>query len=398
MGKDLNGKELGMGFSQRKDGRYEARAMINGVKISLYNMKLTVLRKEFELRKAEVLQGNSPVKSNITFAEWYGEWFKTCKSPQLKSDVSRRTYDRKIRNTYVEILGRKRVRDITQIDIQNATNELVEKGYSDRTVKEALGVARECFTIAIVNHIINGNPCTSINVKDANVQKERRVLEHWEQELFISEVKNNYYYEPYMILLCTGMRIGEFSGLQWGDIDFENKCITIRRSMQTAYFDGRKVEELTTPKTSNSYREIPFFGDVENLLYSWQKKQQLYREKLGDRWRANPELGDLVFTSTMGSPVTRYVLSHDMKKVVQNINLKEVYRAVRENRQPREFEHIHPHAFRHTFATRCFEKGLDPLFVQSIMEHANYSTTVSYTHILQSTKQKELAKTANFLD
>ena len=129
-----------------------------------------------------------------------------------------------------------------------------------------------------------------------------------------------------------------------------------------------------------------------------EKKQQLYKKKLGDRWRANPELGDLVFTSTMGSPITRYVITHDIKKVVQNINLKEIYSAMRENRKPREFEHLHPHAFRHTFATRCFEKGLDPLFVQSIMGHANYSTTVSYTHILQNTKQKEVAKVGNFLN
>ena len=62
------------------------------------------------------------------------------------------------------------------------------------------------------------------------------------------------------------------------------------------------------------------------------------------------------------------------------------------------FEHLHPHAFRHTFATRCFEKGLDPLFVQSIMGHANYATTVSYTHILDDLRQKEVQKVGNFLE
>lgn len=69
-----------------------------------------------------------------------------------------------------------------------------------------------------------------------------------------------------------------------------------------------------------------------------------------------------------------------------------------EGRIPRKFEHLHPHAFRHTFATRCFEKGLDPLFVQSIMGHSNYSTTVSYTHILNDVKTKEVAKVGNFFE
>lgn len=247
MGKDLNGKELGKCFSQRKDGRYEARAVINGVKIDLYDVSLTKLRKNFEVEKAKVLRDEKNFRQNITLGEWYSEWFEKSKAPQLKSDVSRKTYDRKARNTYVRILKEKRVSDISQLNIQTATNDLAEEGYTDRSIKEALGIMRECLDIAIVNKIINFNPCISINVKDANVQRERRVMDQIEQKIFLEEVKDSYYYEAYMILLLTGMRIGEFSGLQWGDIDFQRKVINIRRSMQTAYQDGKKIEELTTP-------------------------------------------------------------------------------------------------------------------------------------------------------
>ena len=398
MGKDLKGKELGKGFSQRKDGRYEARATINGVKIDIYDMNLTKLKKDFEQEKTKVLRDEKNIRPNVTLEEWYKEWFTKCKSPQLKSDVSRRTYDRKVRNTYVSILGNKRMADVTQMNMQTATNELIQREYVERTIREALGVMRECFDIAIVNHIISTNPCTGIVIKNANMQSERRVMTHEEQNIFLDEVRGSYYYEAYAILLLTGMRIGEFSGLQWQDVDFVNKQIYIKRSMTTAYIDGRKIEELTTPKTSNSYRTIPFFGETEDLFKSWKKKQNEVKERMGDRWRGNPEHGDLVFTSTVGSPVTRYVIVHDINKVVQNINLKEIYKASSEGRVPKKFEHIHPHAFRHTFATRCFEKGLDPLFVQSIMGHSNYSTTVSYTHILDETKSKEIEKAGNFLD
>lgn len=398
MGKDLNGKELGRGYSQRKDGRYEARAVVNGIKIDLYDMNLSTLKKAFELEKARVLRDEKNIRPNVTFGEWYAEWFEKCKSPQLKSDVSRKTYDRKVRNTYCKLLQDKRMEDISQINMQTATTDLIEQGYTERSIKEALGIVHECMDIAIVNHIIKTNPCIGIKVQNANERRERRVMKQWEQDLFLEEVKNRYYYEAYKILLLTGMRIGEFSGLQWRDVDFENKVINICRSMTTAYIDGQKIEELTTPKTANSYRAIPFFGETEECFRSWKKKQDLYKQKLGDRWRAKPELGDLVFTSTVGSPVTRYVIVHDIDKVVQNINLKEISKAYREHREPVLFEHLHPHAFRHTFATRCFEKGLDPLFVQSIMGHANYSTTVSYTHILEDLRQREVLKVGNFLN
>ena len=398
MGKDLNGKDLGKGYSQRKDGRYEARAMVNGVRLDLYDTSLAKLKKDFEAQKTLLLRNEKNVRANLTLSEWFDEWFTTCKAPQLKSDISRKSYRRRAQNTYVRILGDKKIEDISQINIQDATYELCDENYQYRTISEALGILRECFEVGIVNNVAKVNPCICINIRDHNAQKERRVMTHKEQDIFLNEVKNDYYYEAYAILLLTGIRIGEFSGLQWDDIDFEKKEIHIRRSMQTAYIDGRKIEELTTPKTNNSYRTIPFFGETEQMFLEWQKKQAIYKKKLGSRWRANPEHGDLVFTSTVGSPVTRYVLAHDIKKVVNNINMKEIYAACRDGRKPVLFENLHPHAFRHTFATRCFEKGMEPVFVQSIMGHSNYSTTLSYTHILDDIKRKEVQKVGNFFD
>ena len=398
MGKNLNGKEIGKGIGQRPDGRYEARATINGVKIHLYNMSLQELKKEFEAEKEKIIRGEVTEKSNTLLSDWYDEWFTKCKSPALKSDVSRKVYDRKIRNTYVRVLGEKIVNTISQLDIQNATNILSSEGYAKKSVKDALGGLRECFDIAIINKIAVSNPCKGIIIADdLEISKERRVLSHWEQDLFLDEIKNSYYEEAYKILLTTGMRIGEFSALQWGDVDFDKKVINIQRSLMTAYVDGKKIMELTTPKTLNSYRAIPFFSETEALLKSWRKKQQMTKEKLGRRWRADEKFGDLVFTTTMGSPLTRYNIVHDLKKVETNIILKEQHLAAKEGREPRFFDHIHPHCFRHTFATRCFEKGMDPVVVQNIMGHANYSTTLSYTHILDDKKKAEANKVGEFL-
>ncbi|MFQ6950549.1 MAG: tyrosine-type recombinase/integrase, partial [Blautia hansenii] len=53
---------------------------------------------------------------------------------------------------------------------------------------------------------------------------------------------------------------------------------------------------------------------------------------------------------------------------------------------------------RHTFATRCFEKGMTPRTVQEIMGHANYNTTVSYTHVLDDIKLKEAERLGDFLE
>ena len=398
MGKSLSGKELGNGFSQRKDGRYEARAMVKGHKIYLTDSSLRDLKKRFEQEKADLISGKFLMRESITLGTWFEEWFEINKRPQLKSEMGARTYKRKARNTIVRLLGDVCLENITQMVIQSAANDLIEEGYKVRSVKEGLGVLRECLDIAVLNHLIDVNPCVSINIKDENeAMQERRVLTHWEQVAFLEEASHSYYNEAYQILLLTGMRIGEFSGLWWSDIDYDNQVIHINRALATGYFEGKKVEKLTTPKTSNAYREIPFFGETAQLFRRWKEKQDKVREELGDRWRTAPELGDLVFTSTMGSPVSRYVISHDIEKVVSNMRLKEVTRAAKEHRLPRKIDKLYPHAFRHTFATRCFEKGMDPLVVQSIMGHANYATTISYTHVLRDKTRQEADKIGDFL-
>ena len=400
MGKDLKGKDIGRGYSQRPDGRYEARAKINGIKIDLYDMSLSNLKKTFEIEKAKILRDEKGIRPNLKLSEWYDEWFEKCKSPQLKTEQSRVKYNRRVKNTYLKLLGDKLIEEVTQLDIQNATNELVDiHNYSGRGVSESLSTLRECFEAAVANRIVASNPANGVKVYLENSEtQERRVLEHWEQDLMLEETDTGYYKEVYRILLLTGMRIGELSGLQWGDINFAKKKIHISRSMSTAYIYGDKVMELTTPKTSNSYRDIPFFGDCEQLLNDWKVKQDFYKKKLGNRWRSPKEFGDLVFTTTMGSPITRYNIVHDMKKVENNVRLKENSRAYIEGREPRYFGHIHPHAMRHTFATRCFEKGLDPLVIQSIMGHANYSTTISYTHILDDKTKEAVVKAGNLLN
>ncbi len=400
MGKDLNGKELGKGISQRRDGRYNARAVINGRTINLYNSKLTQLKKEFLEEKERIARYEYGKNPNITLNEWFNEWFEIAKSPVLKGEVNRVSYRRKIKNTFCAIIGEKRLYDITQMDIQSAANELVnEHGYSIRLVREAVSSLRECFNSAIANQMIYFNPCIDVTVQSLNTPKEERVvLTQDEQKMFLEFAQGSYYYEAYQILLQTGMRAGEFAGLQWEDINFQDKYIEIKRSLTSAYINGKKILEFTTPKTINSYRKIPFFDGTEELLRIWKKKQDKRRKELGERWRQPEELGNLVFTTTMGSPATRYVLQRDLQQIIENINEIERYKAEQEGRPYTPFKKVHPHAFRHTFATRCFEKKLSPVFIMKIMGHSKYATTVSYTHLLDDFSQEEIQKAGSFIE
>lgn len=403
MGKDLNGRELGKGISQRKDRRYMGRAMVNGETIVKYSWNASQLKREMKeeiekLRNKQIIQIAANIKQEVTLADWFEKWFQNYKLPLLK-ETGVASYRRKFVNTFGKQLGESYLSEVTQFVIQSTATKMINQGLSPRTVREAAGVLRQCMETAVINGLINSNPAVGIVVpKDR--KGNRRVLTVEEQRIFLSYVnnKNDWYKELYSIMFLTGMRIGEIGGLRLSDIDYEKKLIQVNRSLSWQYESGKKLVRFTSPKTQNSVRVIPFFQETEKVLRSQERKIVRRRKDLGERWRNDTEYDDLVFYTSMGSPVGRYSLQHSINNLVDEINLV----AINESRQtatsPKIMERFHPHAIRHTFATRCFEKHMDPVVVQRIMGHANYNTTLSYTHVLENIQREEAEKVGAFLE
>ena len=208
MGKDLKGKELGTGIRQRKDGRYEARALVKGIEINLYGLNLKELKKDFEQAKEQAKQNVDVRWNNITLNEWFEEWFTKYKVPVIK-ETSIFPMKSKYYNTFGKILGDKKIVDILNIDIQEAINTMHQQGRASSSMREALGRVRECMESAKRNKIIAENPCFEISVPWENKSKERRFLTKKEQTLFLKTVENNWYKEMLYIMFLTGMRVGD---------------------------------------------------------------------------------------------------------------------------------------------------------------------------------------------
>lgn len=397
MGKDLKGKELGKGIRQKKCGVYEARALIKGISINVCKPTLKECKIEFELQKEKV-ENNINVRSkNVTLDTWYDEWFDKYKKSKVK-ESSVTVMKRRYRNTFGIRIGNKKIVDILNLDIQTVINELVQENKSTSTMRSALGNVRECLESAKNNRIIEINPCFDIIIPWERKAVLRRFLTKEEQKIFLDRVnfRSDWYLEMFHIMFNSGMRIGEVGGLKWQDIDFKNKCININQSLSCQYEDGVKRLYLTTPKTHNSYRKIPFMGNVEEMLLRQKEKQRKVKKQLGKRWREEDGITNLVFTTSFGSPVTRYIAERQINKVVKEINDEEMFNAIRENRVPKLFEKMYPHAIRHTFCSRCFEYGLNPKVIQGIMGHQHYSTTIDiYTHTTEDNVQDEVTKYNN---
>lgn len=386
-------KNLPKGVRYNK-GIYEARKMVKGKTIYLSHKDVEQLIVDFE-RAVEQAKNNTDYQFDlITLNEWFEEWFTTYKVPQIK-ETSIYPMKRSFTRTFGFYLGEERVNTLMPKNIQIAINAMHDHGIAISTIRDSLGRLRECMNAAVANRMIPSNPCISIAVPwEYKSTEEEIALTEEEQTLFLKALKVNWYRELFFFMFLTGVRVGEMGAVKWSDIDFNQKSIRIRRSLSCAYNAGEKQMGLVTPKTACSDRTIPFMGEMEDILKTQKAKTMRLKMELGKRWRSTGEFDDLVFVSTMGSPCTRYIVDKEVKKVLKRVSESEAMLAVHEKRELQTLiRDFHPHSIRHTFATRCAERGIDVKVAQKLLGHSNITITLNiYTHVAEAKKMKEIEK------
>lgn len=124
--------------------------------------------------------------------------------------------------------------------------------------------------------------------------------------------------------------------------------------------------------------------NVVTVLREHRKCQLGTRMLLGNKWRPEPGLENLVFTGGFGRCISETALYEDMKKIRVQIR-----------KDGHAFGAHTPHSLRHTFATRGFEKGIPPKVMQEILGHKSITMTLDiYSHVLPDKKAEEINKLA----
>lgn len=165
------------------------------------------------------------------------------------------------------------------------------------------------------------------------------------------------------ISLYAGLRIGEVCGLKWEDIDFENKMLNVRRTVQRVYLGKNESKIIvTTPKSKNSVRKIPLSKVLINKL-----------RPLSNMFSKN----DYILTGSLDKCYEPLVYRYTYKVVLKNSNIS--YRKY--------------HCLRHTFATRCIRVGMDIKSLSEVLGHSNIGITLStYVHSSYEVKKKYIDK------
>lgn len=275
-------------------------------------------------------------------------------------------------NTIYNIFKMKPVAEQTARKVCGVLGILFEEGFepskpikslSNKTIKHHHRLISSILNQAVFWQVIPSNPAS--RVKPPKVARtEAKFLDEKQTAKLIQLLETESILHQTMIkmFLYSGLRRGEMCGLEWGDIDFENNLITVRRSSQ--YVAGKGIFTKET-KTETSDRTIKLPSPAFQILKEYKVWKTEERLKMGDRWIVS----DRIFTQYDGKPIHPDSVTGWFRDFVAKTDLPQ----------------ITIHSLRHTNITLLIAAGVPLRTVSYRAGHAQTSTTENiYAHAIRT--------------
>lgn len=290
-------------------------------------------------------------KKDITFNEAADRYIKYHAEMHCKPSTYN-NYKGYLNNHLKDCIGKKKLNDITSLDIQKLMHEKVNQGLSNQTVNHIIKFIGAVFQKMINDELMYKNPAARIKKLKSN-HKKFKVLTIEEAELALKTAEEYFpdFYPMLFTALYTGMREGELIALTWDKINWEKREIMVDSNYS--------LGEITTPKTKHSIRRIDMSDKLVEVLMKW--KEEYPKSSL-----------NLVFPNQVGN-------YNDPNNIVKRrfyyvLDLAGV-------------ERIRFHDLRHTYASLLISQNVSPKYVQSQLGHGSIQITMdTYSHIMPEDK------------
>ncbi len=301
--------------------------------------------------------------------------------------VEQSTYDRAectAKNQIYPIIGDKAVGDITAADIKDLLNYWMRLGYAHNTVKKVYILLNEYFRNIYTEGLINKNPMENVSMIKKSVflsaqGKEnlpecetitiltKDEIKKFKKEAFAISKNGKRAYkqaEAYILMLNTGLRIGEVLGVLNSDIDLERKTLNVERAVKVidirtgATAIGGSEIAIGKPKSATSKRTVPLNNTAIEMIKALRDETYLGE----DTPLVCNDKGEFIHPSTF---------RQRFYKIMEGANI----------------EHKTLHSLRHTFATNLINgikqpdgtiRSLTPKQVADILGHSTSGITERY--------------------
>lgn len=291
-----------------------------------------------------------------TLSDSIKEWMEQYK----RNSVKPTTYDRletslktllNYKIAYMDILS------LRTEDLQEFINHMVADGYALTTIKKQYHLVSSYLKFANTEGIIPRPIYNNVKLpsQQAVKKKKREVLGYSRPEqVMLRRVLRTHErpgYAAALLMMETGLRVGECLALTWNDILWERRAVKVGKTL-IRITNRRRMEVQDGAKSFTSNRTIPLSTDAYMLL------EDLY-EKAKNR-------NGYIFAAEDGQPMSYEAIRYQIQLACDEAGV------------PYKGQHV----FRHTFATNCYNRGCDVKILSKLLGHANVAVTYNvYIHL-----------------
>ena len=393
--KDKDRIVLRKGECQRPNGSYDYRWTDQfGKRHVIYGKTLEELREKEKEVDRDISDGIKAEKRNTTINELFDLW---CHIKRGLKDNTFQNY-KYMYNTFVRPkFGKLKISQVKKSDVKRFYNYLAdERGLQASTIDSIHTVLHQVFDLAVDDGYIRSNPSERVlkELKQAHCfqTEKRKALTVEEQELLLDYLRNTpryrHWYPIFAVMLGTGLRVGEATGLRWCDIDLDEGLIDVNHTL-VYYCHGPQKGcsfNVNTPKTKAGERVVPMLGFVKEAFLEERENQK----ETGISCKASVDgYTDFIFVNRYGDTQHLGTLNKAIRRIIRDCNDAQFEKS--ENPEVL-LPHFSCHTLRHTFTTRMCEAGVNIKVIQDALGHADVSTTLGiYADVTKDLRKDEFA-------
>ena len=349
-------------YYQRKDGLFETIKTINGKRVAFRGRSCREVDQKLLEYREEVSMGRPfPVVAD----EWEREH-----EPEI-TEGTRRVYHitvNRLKNHFREPIGK-----INPLDVKRYIVAFENQGRAKSSVQTELSVLRMIFSHAVIQKDIDISPAAEVKKSRGLPQKTRTALTEEQEEV----VRENWDKAPFGLfayfLLYTGLRRGEALALSYSDIDRERGVIRVEKKLSYAYSNRPHMDYFA--KSENGIREVPLLPPLAHALP---------KDRVG-----------IIFPGRDGEFMREGELRRCWREYCRAVGLIQVENT--DDGKKVETFPITPHCLRHSFATICYEAGLDIRQAAKICGDTPEVLEKVYTHLRERRKTTGAEKLTRYL-
>lgn len=373
--KDTKSKKITLPYGDgsiyfvEKRNRYagQIQLLIDGERVrkTVYGKTEREVRNKLKELQIQALAGNLHIdkKPKIPTIFQYAE--KMMDEQLALNEIRQSSYDRKMETLkMLSDISYKQLDEVSEDDLIAFFKTQLD--YSQSCINKMYQLLGAVFIKAVNRKIIEDNPLREIKRPKSNKKTiPVRALTVEEQKKLLNVLKNeDVRYSDIMLLsMFTGMRIGECCALMVEDIDFEEKTITVSKTVARGKY-GRNV--LNETKTSAGMRKLHLSDDIFEFLKSC----------IGNKDKG------LLFLSSNQNLVTTNQVNYAYAAALKAYDIVDTS----------VYGRVDLHSLRHTYATRCIESGMPAKVLQKLLGHTDINITLNtYCSVFEKYSNEHLA-------